>query len=89
MLLRELVEQLGLDITLQPLANEIEVSDSFIDNPLVNSDESQIKIYCTENTATRVLCFDLDKEVIIDLFELENRTGGNVYSFEGFIIQII
>lgn len=89
MLLRDLIEQLDLNIALHPLANEIEVSDNFADASLVETDKFQTKIYCNDDNATRVICFDFDKQYITDLFILENRTGGTVYSFDGFILQTI
>ena len=89
MILNDLIIQLNLDIALSPLANQIEISDSFNDNPLLESDNSQIRIYSNEDNATRVICLDLDKKLIVDLFKLENRTGGTVYTFDGLITQTI
>lgn len=90
MLLRDLINDLNIDyIALQPLANEINVSDAYSNNPEIEVTETQIKIYCNDGNATRVLCVDFDKQTIADLFLLENRTGGTVYSFDGFILQTI
>lgn len=90
MLLQTLIDNLNLDITLSLSVGEIEISDDFLNNPAVISEDNQVKIYCTnEDNVTRVICFDSTKKLILDLFKGGYYVGGTVYDFDGRFVQII
>lgn len=90
MLLKELIKNIGLNFELPLPAGELEISDDFINDPVSMFEDEQIKIYCNnDDKVTRVICFDLNQKLILDLFKGEFYHGGTVYSFEGEVQSII
>ena len=89
MFLKELIDNLDLDLELSVNAEDLEIHSDFMNNPIVESKENEINIYCDNENITRLINFNFKKETITEIFKSEFFVGGTVYSFNGEIISVI
>ena len=89
MLLKELMSQYNINLSLSDNAQNIEVNDDFSGNSLVSISDTEINITCTLEDVSRVVNFNFDKNTITELFISDLGIGGRVYSLKGEPIKII
>ena len=89
MLLSELMEYVNMDLSLSEIAQNIEVSDDFVNNPVLNINETEITITCFSDDVTRAVNFNFNKNTITEIFISPIGVGGEVYSMNGNLIKII
>ena len=89
MLLSELMESVNVDLSLSEIAQNIEVSDDFVNNPVVSINETEIIITCFIDDVTRAVNFNFDKNTITEIFTSPLGVGGEVYSMKGNLIKIL
>lgn len=89
MLLKELISLTQITVGLIRDAENIEISDDFSNNPLVETEGKEINIYCTNEDIVRVININLEKNTITEMFKSPLGIGGTVYSIDGELIKII
>ena len=89
MLLRELMESVNIDLSLSEIAQNIEVSDDFVNNPVLSINETEITITCIIDDVTRAVNFNFEKNTITEIFTSPLGVGGEVYSMNGTLIKIL
>lgn len=89
MLLKDLMEETNINLSLSDTAQDIEVHDDFSNNPIVSINEIEININCNVEDVSRVINFNFEKNTITELFVSDMFHGGVVYSMNGETIKII
>ncbi len=89
MLLKELISLTQIDVGLIRDAENIEISDDFSNNPMVETEGKEINIYCSNEDVVRVININLEKNTITEMFRSSLGIGGTVYSLDGELIKII
>lgn len=89
MLLKELISLTEINVGLIRDAENIEISDDFSNNPIVENEGKEINIYCTNEDVVRVVNINLEKNTITEMFKSPLGIGGTVYSINGELLKII
>lgn len=89
MLLKELMESTNVNLSLSDEAQNIEIHDDFRNNPILSINETEITITCSVDDVTRAVNFNFDKNTITEIFTSPVGIGGEVYTMNGLLVQII
>ena len=89
MLLKDLMEETNINLSLSDIAQNIEVHDDFLNNSTVSINEIEININCNVDDVSRVINFNFERNTITELFVSDMFHGGVVYSMDGGTIKII
>ena len=89
MLLKELIENTHVNLKLSDNAENIEVHDDFMNDPVVSINETEITIQCSVEDVIRAVNFNFDKNTITEIFSSNLGNGGEVYSMNGELIKIL